>query len=153
MLGINHTGITVTDLDKSIKFYTEVLGMELLGPPTDWDRRPEVAKGVGVPGAVARFAMLRLGNGEIELVQYQTPKSPVDKPMPQNTIGPQHLCFLVKDVDAEMKELEAKGVKFFGLPIMDLEGPTKGSRGVFFYDPDGIALEIIEAIYTITPRG
>ena len=64
--------------------------------------------------------------------------------MPVNTIGVAHLAFHVADAAKTMKELQAKGVKFVSeLNFID-EGPLAGWKWVYFKDPDGVNLELIE---------
>ena len=80
----------------------------------------------------------------MELLQYLSPASPSEHPMPPNTLGAMHLAFDVDDIQAKVKELEAKGVKFLTPPNVVTEGDLKGWNWVYFKDPDGITLELIE---------
>jgi len=144
MKAIFHTGITVSDLDQSIPFYRDVLGLKLITGPTEVFEGDELSQGVGVPGARLRLAIFEVGDGSLELLQYIEPKSPVDECMPPNCLGAMHVAFRVDDAREKMKELESKGVNFQGpLNVVD-EGPLSGWRWVYFKDPDGITLEIIE---------
>ena len=59
MQGLHHVGITVKDLDASIRFYHDVLGLEFSNEPSPWFEGDELGKAVGVPGA----ASLRFGPG------------------------------------------------------------------------------------------
>jgi extradiol dioxygenase family protein len=62
-------------------------------------------------------------------------------------MGAAHVCFLVEDVRARKAELEAKGVRFYtDVNVVD-EGPLAGWRWVYFSDPDGLALELVEIAY------
>jgi hypothetical protein len=62
-------------------------------------------------------------------------------------MGAAHVCFLVDDVRAKKAELEAKGVQFYtDVNVVD-EGPLAGWRWVYFSDPDGLALELVEIAY------
>jgi len=144
MEGIFHTGITVSDLDRSVEFYRDVLGLELMMEPTEVFEGEKLSRGVGVPNASLRQAVLKVGEGAVELVEYLTPKSPVDKPMPLNTLGAMHLAFRVKDANEKIMELEAKGVKFLSPLNVEKEGPLAGLKWVYFKDPDGITLELVE---------
>ena len=51
MKGLHHVGITVKDLDASIRFYHDVLGLEFSNEPSPWFDAPELGPAVGVPGA------------------------------------------------------------------------------------------------------
>ncbi len=144
MEGIFHTGVTVSNLDKSVKFYRDVMGLELITGPTEVSSGEQVSKGVGVPNASLRLAIFKVGEGRLELLEYLIPKSPVSKPMPPNTLGAMHVAFRVKNIREEMKRLEAKGIKFFSPANIEDEGPLEGWRWVYFLDPDGISLELVE---------
>jgi len=144
MKRIWHTGVTVSDLDRSVGFYRDVLGLEMTVPPTEVIEGPEVDQGVGVTGARMRLAIFRVGDGELELIQYLSPASAVDSPMPPNTLGAMHLAFEVDDVAARKAELEAKGIKFQSRINVVEEGPLTGWKWVYFKDPDGILLELVE---------
>jgi catechol 2,3-dioxygenase-like lactoylglutathione lyase family enzyme len=144
MRGIFHTGITVSDLDRSIAFYRDVLGLKLTVGPTEVLEGDELSRGLGVGKARMKLAIFQIGDGQLELLQYLNPPSPVDRPMPANTLGAMHVAFHVDDMGAKVKELQAKGVTFFTRPNVVTEGPLDGWTWVYFRDPDGITLELIE---------
>lgn len=144
MKGIFHTGITVSNLDKSVPFYRDVLGLKLVTGPTETFEGEEISQGVGVPETELRIAIFEVGEGSLELLEYQNPPSSIEAPMPPNTLGSMHVAFRVDDAAAKMKELAAKGIKFLSeLNVVD-EGPLNGWRWVYFKDPDNITLEIVE---------
>ena len=71
----------------------------------------------------------------------------MERPYPNNTLGAGHVCFQVDDVRAAKAELEAKGVEFYSdVNVVD-EGPLAGWRWVYFPDPDGLPLELVEVAY------
>jgi catechol 2,3-dioxygenase-like lactoylglutathione lyase family enzyme len=146
--GQHHVGITVSDLDRSIAFYTGVLGLELASEPTPVFDDPGLGPAVGVPGAALRCVLLKLGDGLLELLEYVRPESPIAAPLPQNALGAQHVGFLVDDVAARKAELEAAGVTFLSEINAVDEGVLAGWRWVYFTDPDGNALELVEVAYT-----
>jgi catechol 2,3-dioxygenase-like lactoylglutathione lyase family enzyme len=146
--GVYHTGITVSSLERSIEFYHDVLGLDFATEPTPVFSGDQLAKALAVPGASLKLAIFRAGNAHVELLQYCSPESPIDKPLPQNALGAQHVAFLVDDIEATVKEMQAKGVKFVSpINVVD-EGPLAGWRWVYFSDPDGITLELVEVAYT-----
>jgi catechol 2,3-dioxygenase-like lactoylglutathione lyase family enzyme len=72
----------------------------------------------------------------------------VPAPLPQNALGAQHVAMLVDDVAARKSQLEAAGVTFLSeITVVD-EGVLAGWRWVYFLDPDGNALELVEVAYT-----
>lgn len=148
MKAIHHVGITVANLEDGIDFYHGVLGLEFASEPSPIFDDPALGPAVGVPGASLRQVSLLLGDSIVELLEYQKPGSPVDAPLPQNALGAQHLAFFVDDIEATKAELEAKGVKFYSdVNVVD-EGVLAGWRWVYFPDPDGNALELVEIAYT-----
>jgi catechol 2,3-dioxygenase-like lactoylglutathione lyase family enzyme len=147
MRGQHHVGITVADLERSLEFYVGILGLELAGGPTEIFDDENLGPAVGVPGARLRCALLRLGDGLLELLQYHAPASPVETPLPQNALGAQHVAFAVDDVHACKQALEAQGVEFLADVTVVDDGPLAGWRWVYFRDPDGNALELVENAY------
>jgi lactoylglutathione lyase len=117
-----HTRMRVSDMDQTIKFYTEVLGLEVA-------ERKTSPRG-------SHLAFLKVPNSEelIELASFP-PSGPV-------TVQPDlvHLAFEVDNLEETMRELKEKKV-----PITD--GPTRsssGSRFIFIDAPDGYEIELIE---------
>ena len=148
MKGLHHVGITVRDLDRAIDFYHSVLGLGFVNEPSPVFDDPGLGAAVGVPDAALRQVSLALGDGILELLEYIQPASPIDAPLPQNALGAQHVAFLVDDIHAKKAELEAKGVEFYSdVNVVD-EGVLAGWRWVYFSDPEGNALELVELAYT-----
>src|SRR3954469_25813187 len=67
MKGLHHVGITVKDLDASIRFYHDVLGLQFSNEPSPWFDGPELGPAVGVPGAALRQASLLSARGHRRL--------------------------------------------------------------------------------------
>jgi catechol 2,3-dioxygenase-like lactoylglutathione lyase family enzyme len=145
---IHHTGIIVSDLERSIDFYHGVLGLPFASEPTPVVDDPALGVGVGVPGARLRMVTFDVGGDTIELLEYLAPPSPIDRPMPQNALGSHHVAFRVDDIEARVKELSAKGIRFLGPVNYVDDGVLAGWRWIYFTDPDGITLELIEIAYT-----
>jgi catechol 2,3-dioxygenase-like lactoylglutathione lyase family enzyme len=147
--GVHHTAIIVRDLDRSIYFYHDVLGLELSQEPSDWMEGEALAQGVGVPGARLRNALLRIGSdSNLELLEYANRPEGNDTPIQQNYLGAMHLALRVDDIVAKKAELEAKGVDFLAEIGGFDEGALAGWRWVYFHDPDGIPLELVEVAYS-----
>jgi catechol 2,3-dioxygenase-like lactoylglutathione lyase family enzyme len=145
--GLHHIGITVKDLDASIRFYHDVLGLGFSNEPSPWFDGPELGPAVGVPGAALRQVSLLLGDTMLELLEYSSPPSETDTPLRSNSVGASHVAFLVDDIEAKKAELEAKGIEFYSdVNVVD-EGVLAGWRWVYFEDPDGYPLELVEVAY------
>jgi catechol 2,3-dioxygenase-like lactoylglutathione lyase family enzyme len=147
MKGLHHVGITVEDLDASIRFYHDVLGLQFSNEPSPWFEGEELGVAVGVPGAALRQVSLRLGYTTLELLEYTGPPSETEAPLRPNSIGASHVAFLVDDIEAKKAELEAKGIAFYSdVNVVD-EGVLAGWRWVYFEDPDGYPLELVQVAY------
>jgi len=142
ILSTNHTSFTVSDLDRSIAFYRDILGFELISLAS---REPSfAAKVTGIPGAHLKVAYVQAPGHRIELIQYLAP--PGKKlDLATNNIGCGHLAFNVDDLKKMYIEMNAKGVPFKSEPLEVPAGPNKGGYAVYFTDPDGVTLEFIQA--------
>ncbi len=135
----NHTGLTVSNLDRSVAFYCDVIGFKV-------DTRletesPAIKQITGFPDAHLKIAHLLLGNFRLELIQYVAPKGKAVDTSSCN-VGTAHIAFYADDVDKTYRELQAKGVKFKGTPVSAAPGRP---RVAYFTDPDGITLELAQA--------
>jgi catechol 2,3-dioxygenase-like lactoylglutathione lyase family enzyme len=146
--GIWHFSFTVSDLERSLDFYTGLLGMKLVHRQ---DQSSEYTrKLVGYPDADLRVALLGFEgapNGPsghvLELIQYRAPVCP---PHPAGTAYPNsaHLAFVAEDALHEYERLRAAGVQFRSEPVAITAGINRGGYTVYFLDPDGITLELVQ---------
>ena len=148
MKPVHHTGIIVKDLDRSIYFYHDVLGLEFSNEPSPWFDGEDLASAVGVPGARLRQVSLWVGdNSTLELLEYANRPADNDTPIQQNYLGAMHLAFQVDDIEQKVAELREKGVEFLSDPNTVDEGVLAGWKWVYFHDPDKIPLELVELRY------
>lgn len=141
--GVHHTCITVSDLERSIVFYRDVLGLELVLTEESERSQDDRSKSLGVAGAKVKLAILRAGNAQVELIEYVTARGrPYDRN--NNDIGTMHIAFQVDDIEAVYQRLLEHGVRFTSPPATIPAGPMKGWRWTYFFDPDGVSLEIIQ---------
>jgi catechol 2,3-dioxygenase-like lactoylglutathione lyase family enzyme len=143
----HHVGITVRDLSRSIAFYHETLGLPFALAPTDWAEDGHLPEALGVASPVKlRIAAFRIGDAGtiIELLEYASPPSERDRALVQNDVGACHVAILVDDIDAHAEDLRAKGVPFNSVVHDIEEGPFEGWRWVYFRDPDGHTIELVE---------
>jgi lactoylglutathione lyase len=142
--GIHHTGLHVGDIERSVAFYRDLLGLELL--TRQESKNGYVAEIVGYPGAEMRFAFLRHPSGGpiIELIQYVEPAGqPIDTAT--KNPGTAHVCFAVRDIQATYGRLKAAGVRFKSeAPVAITRGINAGGYGIYLTDPDGITLELLQ---------
>ena len=144
VVGARHAGITVSDLSRSLEFYCDTLGLELL-----WRRlfeEPEIREIVGVPEATSfDIAMLRIPGSElqIELLAYQGCERRSGAASPAD-FGTGHFCLFVEGIDDLYSDLLARGVAFRspGGPVEMTGGPNRGGKSLYSLDPDGYIVEL-----------
>lgn len=141
--GVHHVGLTVSDLDKAIKFYTEVLDCTVVFEQEK--KGGYLAEIVGYPDADVRMAQVQpRGNSpRIELFEYRQPRSSPRGLEPRN-VGNAHVCFVVEDLPALYERLVEHGVDTFSPPVEIDTGVNKGGYGLYLRDPDGITLEMFQ---------
>lgn len=140
---IQHTGLTVSNLDRSIVFYTEVLGCKVLMEQEKTGGY--LAAIVGYPDASIRMAHLSdpAGHHIIELFEYRTPQL-LEAQLEPRRIGNAHLCFMVKDLEKIYAELQNREIDFISPPIDVDTGANRGGKGLYLRDPDGITMELFQ---------
>jgi lactoylglutathione lyase len=141
--GLDHVGFSVADLDRSVAFYRDLLGMQLL-----WQRVYEeeyVRTLVGYPTATLRCAYLQMPGSSVklELLEYQNvarEHSNLRRADPGNG----HLALAVSDLEGLCGNLKAAGVELVSDPVVSTAGAFKGTKTVYVSDPDGISLQLLE---------
>lgn len=139
--GIHHFALTVSEMDRSLAFYTGLFGLEVAS-----DREVErdyVEKITAVPGAHQRLVHLSGYGQRLELLEYKAPRGET-RARPLQDAGSAHVCFVTDDLDAEVARLQTAGVTFRSLPVVTTSGPNKGGRGIYIEDPDGNAVEVVQ---------
>ena len=141
-LTAHHIGITVSDLGRSIPFYRDLLGFKVA-----YERGEVTAEYmprlVGIPGARLKIAGLDIPGLHLDLIEYIQPKG-APTAGPPNDVGNVHIGFTVDDMWAAYNALVAAGVRFMSEPVSPTIGPNKGGWAVYFVDPDGVTLEMIQ---------
>jgi catechol 2,3-dioxygenase-like lactoylglutathione lyase family enzyme len=139
MLGpIHHYGVTVSDIDRSLEFYRDVLGFPVVDRLTN--AGPEISAAVGVDDVELEVVFLDGGSTLVELLRYERPSGgDANEGVRSNDVGASHVCLRVDNVDAAYESLR-ETVPFFSEP-RTLEG---GVKIVYLTDPDGNVLELLE---------
>ncbi len=140
---ISHIAICVADLDKSLEFYRDILGMRV-----EADRMQDTTSG-GLPHIyqhqrkTRRQVRLAYGAGDTKPTLTMTSHpgdDPDGAPIKLDQIGISHLSFTVGDVKALAAELTAKGVQLAG-PMDGFTNAQGEVSSIFVYDPDGILVQ------------
>jgi len=137
---IHHTAISTPDLDRSVRFYCDLFGFELL-QSFGWPKGTAATDAVmDLRDTAARVAMLRRGDSMLEIFEFSSPAPrSADPNRPVCDHGITHVCFLVNDVHAEYERLQAEGMRF--------HCPPQGSEVLAYTygrDPDGNVIELLQ---------
>jgi catechol 2,3-dioxygenase-like lactoylglutathione lyase family enzyme len=145
---VMHFSFTVSDIDRTIEWYTKVLGLELVHRQRQENAYTQVL--VGIPGAVLEVAQLkvpgldsRYSTHMLEMVQYVVGDGGT-RDLPTNQVGVAHLAFVVTDIHERYKRMVAQGVVFKNPPVEITAGANQGGYACYLVDPDGITLEFLQ---------
>ncbi len=117
--GFHHSSFTVGDMDRSLAFYRDLLGLTVLA-----DMWPDA-------------------DYPAQVIQYQT-QAGEPLPLATNRPGCAHVCFLVDDLPAVHARLRGQGVRFVSPPVAITQGVNQGGYAVYLRDPDGITIELLQ---------
>ena len=146
---MNHIGVPVSDLERSVRWYEEVLGISANGVTISADT-PALGPVVEVENPSMRAVFSLAGdNVLLELIQYDRP---TPKPFDGRNcdVGVMHLCFEVDDMDAAVRHLQERGAYLNADPVVMADGDgirpgeLEGTKILYLRDPDGIQLELFE---------
>ena len=138
-----HTGFVVKDLEQTIDFYTNVMGLRVAGR---MERAGEFAcQLLAFDDAHIKGAFLDLGDShQLELIQYVSPPSGSIESN-RNDLGASHLAFFVENIDAFYAEKSQQGLRFNNGPAALYDDSGKLLRkALYAQDPDGNWLEFVE---------
>jgi len=143
MMNFFHFSFTVSNLEKTVDFYKNILGMELIMMGTNEGETLGKYLGLRESKAKLKVAFMKAGDTQIEFIEYVEPKS---KPCPKDPsiVGSGHIAFRVDDIYKTKKRLENAGVKFVSDVSVIEEGEFKGAKWCYFRDFSGIPVEIAQ---------
>jgi catechol 2,3-dioxygenase-like lactoylglutathione lyase family enzyme len=153
LVTLNHFGISVRDLDRSIAFYRALTGQEPAATGTWSSTGLDSAAGIGGSRsrrAAIRWATFRINNVNIDILQVNKEEEP-DLSLAKHSLGElgaMHACFEVEDLESVFKRMQDAGIKFHG-PFHRIsheeDGAEEGIGTVVasFDGPDGERLELI----------
>lgn len=127
---VDHIGIAVNNLDETIKFYEDTLGIKCTGIEEVDEQKVKVA-------------FMPLGDAELEFLESTSPDGPIAKFIDKKGEGIQHVALRVDDIEAALKELDEKGIRMID------KTPRYGAGGakIAFMHPKetkGVLLELCE---------
>jgi catechol 2,3-dioxygenase-like lactoylglutathione lyase family enzyme len=141
LLRLTHVGICVSDLERSLRFYRDLLGfrqeheLEVAGEPSDTLLR--------LRGVALRAVYLVRDGVRIELLRFASPPPPPPHTRVMNEPGLTHLSFRVADLDATLAALRAAGERVLEETVIRI--PAAGAAACMVVDPDGQVIELVQA--------
>jgi catechol 2,3-dioxygenase-like lactoylglutathione lyase family enzyme len=141
VIGYRHTGIIVSDLEKSLEFYHGFLNFELLQKHRDDSQY--ISEITGIQGLVADYAKLAIPGGIVlELLTYPShPEIRAKRKIHQP--GEAHLAFEVDSVENMFNQVSEQGILYLSAPVLSSE---KIAKVFFCLDPDGYRIEFVEML-------
>jgi lactoylglutathione lyase len=140
--GISHNGITVTDMDASLRFYRDGLGLQVyIDRIANHDYLREVT---AVPSTEVRIVYLKVPGTRVplELLEHRGIERVPARTRPCDP-GSVHVGLQVHDIQALHDRMAALGYSSrSGRPVEITAGPFTGARTCFFHDPDGFLVEL-----------
>jgi catechol 2,3-dioxygenase-like lactoylglutathione lyase family enzyme len=142
LLRLTHVGIGVSDLERSTRFYRDLLGfvqeheLEVAGEPTDTLLR--------LKDTQLKAVYLTRDGVRIELLHFASPPRPSGpRPRPMHELGLTHLSFRVAALDATLDALRAAGERVLDDTIIRF--PDFGVAACMIVDPDGQLIELVQS--------
>lgn len=126
---LEHVSVRTSNMERSVKFYTELLGMEFV-------RSKEI------PKRNAEIAFLKSDNGNLLEISWYKDQEDFEVPEYEKTVF-DHIAFAIDDMDSTIEECRQRGVTITDEPFYLEPG---GSRLAFIEDPDGTLIELLERI-------
>ena len=141
--GFFHGGITVSDMDSSLPFYHEGLGLEIA-----WDRVLDsdyLRTVLDLPLSSIRIVCLTIpGGGFVELLEYRGLERMPASSRPCDP-GAGHLCLYVEGIDELCDRIYKMGYRSRSETPVDITaGPNAGARSAYLLDPDGYPIELFQ---------
>jgi catechol 2,3-dioxygenase-like lactoylglutathione lyase family enzyme len=143
IIAADHTGITVSNLERSLEFWQNVLGFEFSHRAHQTGEM--AAEITGVAGAEIKLAVVKAPGGhKIELLEYLAPPDRKHVDLRPCDVGSIHVAFTVDNLGTIQSKIAASGWKAAGKPQTLKTGPNAGKRVVYVRDPDGTTIEFMQ---------
>jgi catechol 2,3-dioxygenase-like lactoylglutathione lyase family enzyme len=142
--GLDHVGLTVSDLERALSFWRDAVGMRETGRGTV--RWPHLDQLTGIEQTEIEWVGLSLKDGtQLELQEYHRPRGTPCPPGAEADPGRGHLGLRVSDLDALVSQLREAGAFLRSPePVLLEQGEYTGWRAIYALDPDGYSVELME---------
>jgi lactoylglutathione lyase len=147
---LSHAGVHAADLEQSLRFYRDLLGLEVINQLTT--RTEHTREITGYPDAVLKVAILRIAGTSqyLEVMEYSNVPGVAVDPATGN-VGTCHLAFFVDDLDTLFERLVQAGVRTVSRRVVEIpsNGLLTGAKVVYVMDPDGVRVELMQSRYDL----
>jgi catechol 2,3-dioxygenase-like lactoylglutathione lyase family enzyme len=144
LLRVHHHTFTVSDMDRSIHFWRDLLGFKLIADVFR-EKLESYDKVMGMKDVKVRVAMFKdpADGATIALLQYHNPP-PIKRDMGNQFVGASVLAVQTDDIDADYRRLKGAGVRFNSPPVDVIRDGTLAAKIAYALDPDGIVVELYQ---------
>lgn len=152
VVGFFHAGVTVADLERSLEFYVSALGLEAVTDRVATDQYLRDIFGLTFSEVRVAFLAIPGSTAFIELLEYRGLAQQVVRFSPtQPGIG--HFCLFVEDIEKLATHLQESGYRSLSpRPVEVTAGPNMGARVIYFEDPDGHSVELLQRAEGVQSR-
>lgn len=148
MKAVRHFGIVVSDMERSLRFYRDLLGLKVVRVMDESGEYMENMLALQNVQVTTVKMSADSGSTLVELLEF---KSHARQPHGDHevcSVGPSHVAFTVADLDVVYRRLLQAGVRFNALPQLSPDGYAKVT---FCQDPDGTLVELVEVLAPTMP--
>jgi catechol 2,3-dioxygenase-like lactoylglutathione lyase family enzyme len=142
IIGVGHTGITVSDLDRAVGYFRDALGLEVSEPVRGSGELFEQV--TGVDGCVIDIRFVTAPGHTIELLCYSSPPGKASSGLRPCDNGHMHLCLDVDDIEAVIEAGRPHGFEQVNPVQVIAQGPRAGTKVVYTRGPDNLTVELME---------
>jgi catechol 2,3-dioxygenase-like lactoylglutathione lyase family enzyme len=139
---VNHTGLTVSDLDRAVGYFRDALGLPVSSPVACSGELFELV--TGVPGCVIDICYVTAPNHTIELLCYSSPPDKASSRLGPCDNGHLHLCFDVDNIAAVIEAGREYGFEPVNPVQVVREGARAGMKAIYTKGPDNLIVELME---------
>ena len=143
MKAVRHFGIVVRDMERSLPFYRDLLGLKIVSSMAESGAYLEQM--LALPNARVHTVKMAAENGSalVELLEFESHPDESRQARTICSLGPTHVAFTVENLDAVFGRLSQQGVRFNSPPQ---RAPDGGAMVAFCRDPDGTPIELVEVL-------